>query len=263
MRCAKAYTVRLAGRPGARAFTLIELLVVIAIMGLLVSILVPSVTRAMHIAKRVTCLTRLDAQITAIQMYAGEHDGWLPVGPDGKHLWYDVTYDRMASNQIWIGQYDAGGEVGPVYNAHGALLGGYLSQPRSMFCPDDDSSDWKEELPKIEQRLPEDAYCSYLYRGLDARADNNDAYGRLASLGRNAAGEQVKALVMDINSMLAGAPTRTNHAAEKVNIGFAAGYTDTFSNDEDELTLTGSAWDGAAVLKTLDEVFEHADHLGQ
>jgi prepilin-type N-terminal cleavage/methylation domain-containing protein/prepilin-type processing-associated H-X9-DG protein len=61
-----------------RGFTLIELLVVISIIGLLTSILLPSLSRAKELAKEVKCLTNQRAVGMAIQMYASANDGRLP-----------------------------------------------------------------------------------------------------------------------------------------------------------------------------------------
>ncbi len=68
----------------SRGFTLIELLVVISIISLLISILMPSLSRARAQAKTVHCLARLKEFGTAIAAYEGSnHDAlpparWLP-----------------------------------------------------------------------------------------------------------------------------------------------------------------------------------------
>jgi prepilin-type N-terminal cleavage/methylation domain-containing protein/prepilin-type processing-associated H-X9-DG protein len=59
------------------AFTLIELLVVIAIIGLLASIMLPSVSAARNQAKLLTCATQGAEIATAAQAYAAEHDGYV------------------------------------------------------------------------------------------------------------------------------------------------------------------------------------------
>ena len=70
-----------------RGFTLIELLVVIAIIGLLSSVVLASVNTARgeaNDAKRVTDLR--DVQ-TALELYAGDHNGSYPVGGAGASRW--------------------------------------------------------------------------------------------------------------------------------------------------------------------------------
>jgi prepilin-type N-terminal cleavage/methylation domain-containing protein/prepilin-type processing-associated H-X9-DG protein len=62
-----------------RGFTLIELLVVIAIIALLVSILLPSLSRAKELARRAICLTRMRGLTSAAHMYAAENDGFWPM----------------------------------------------------------------------------------------------------------------------------------------------------------------------------------------
>jgi prepilin-type N-terminal cleavage/methylation domain-containing protein/prepilin-type processing-associated H-X9-DG protein len=60
-----------------RAFTLIELLVVIAIIALLMSILMPALSKVRKQALAVTCLARLKQWGVIISMYAGENDGYM------------------------------------------------------------------------------------------------------------------------------------------------------------------------------------------
>jgi prepilin-type processing-associated H-X9-DG protein/prepilin-type N-terminal cleavage/methylation domain-containing protein len=60
------------------AFTLIELLVVVAIIGLLISILLPSLQRAKAQARQLMCSTNLRSQGEASNFYAQDNGGWIP-----------------------------------------------------------------------------------------------------------------------------------------------------------------------------------------
>jgi prepilin-type processing-associated H-X9-DG protein/prepilin-type N-terminal cleavage/methylation domain-containing protein len=77
------------------AFTLVELLVVVAILGLLISMLMPSLGRAREIARRAICLGNQKSLVNAVQLYCSDFDDFLP--PSGKrqlgaappdHWWY-------------------------------------------------------------------------------------------------------------------------------------------------------------------------------
>jgi len=60
------------------AFTLLELLVVVAIVMVLLAILLPSLTKARELSRRVYCLNNLHQLGQGNTMYAGDYDGWLP-----------------------------------------------------------------------------------------------------------------------------------------------------------------------------------------
>ena len=74
----KSNLPRATGTTASRGFTLIELLVVIAIIALLVSILVPSIRHALHLAKFTLCKTNLKAMGTGLAIYTGDNEGFYP-----------------------------------------------------------------------------------------------------------------------------------------------------------------------------------------
>jgi prepilin-type N-terminal cleavage/methylation domain-containing protein len=62
-----------------KAFTLIELLVVVAIIALLISILLPSLSKARELAKRSICAANLSGCGKAIAMYSNQYRGSFPM----------------------------------------------------------------------------------------------------------------------------------------------------------------------------------------
>jgi prepilin-type N-terminal cleavage/methylation domain-containing protein len=91
------------------AFTLIELLVVIAIIAILMSILMPALSRVKEQARNVTCRANLKQWNLIFAMYTQENDGrfWTGVNIDGGscYWWPWQLEDRLKDwkkNKIWF-----------------------------------------------------------------------------------------------------------------------------------------------------------------
>jgi prepilin-type N-terminal cleavage/methylation domain-containing protein/prepilin-type processing-associated H-X9-DG protein len=86
-------------------FTLIELLVVVAIIGVLASLLFPTVSRVKSKARRVECLSRQKQWALAFQLYASDQDNWLPregYDNNGEVYWNNWAQVQSArSVDVW------------------------------------------------------------------------------------------------------------------------------------------------------------------
>jgi len=80
-------------RSSQRGFTLVELLVVIGIIAVLISLLMPALSRARRAAQTAACLSNLRQLGVAYQMYANSEKGYLPYAcfPSwGRPAWHPV-----------------------------------------------------------------------------------------------------------------------------------------------------------------------------
>jgi prepilin-type N-terminal cleavage/methylation domain-containing protein/prepilin-type processing-associated H-X9-DG protein len=120
----KSCTPAAEGRSG---FTLLEILLVVAIIALLVSILLPSLTRAREQAKRTQCATNQKQMLTGIHMYTTAYRGQLP-----------GSIKAFNQSLTWLVWQNFGKSPNPPrgYVHHGLLYGSrILKDPKVFFCP--------------------------------------------------------------------------------------------------------------------------------
>jgi prepilin-type N-terminal cleavage/methylation domain-containing protein len=110
--------------PAARhhAFTLIELLVVISIIGLLVSILLPALSQARILARKVQCSSNLKQMGVGLYGYASDYDGQFPFPSKDQNLHTHWTTDRIPAGA-------------PFGTGHGALWPDYISEQKIYWSP--------------------------------------------------------------------------------------------------------------------------------
>ena len=85
---------------GRKGFTLIELLVVIAIIALLMSILMPALSRVKKQAQSVACVSRLKSWGLQYKLYTDDNSGYFPEGQGyGQH---PQNAGRPAEYGLWM-----------------------------------------------------------------------------------------------------------------------------------------------------------------
>ena len=106
-------------RPARRASTLIELLVVIAMIGMLITMLLPSLRRSMDLASTTVCQYNLRELGHCLTLYRIENKGWLP-SVDASESVVAARSD-VSQNDAWFVK----------------MFPTYLQDPQILTCPED------------------------------------------------------------------------------------------------------------------------------
>ena len=101
-----AHGIRLVELPAVRdrkraAFSIIELLVVIGIIGILIALLLPTLSSARRQSRALACKAQLQNIGAAFHMYLNENDGWYPPAP------YSPTFNpnKLTLVSEYLGRY--------------------------------------------------------------------------------------------------------------------------------------------------------------
>lgn len=133
-------------RPG---FTLIELLVVISIISVLLTILLPTLSKSRQAAQRVVCGSNLRQVGTALQNYVTDNRGYLPMVIEP--IWFPGPIN--ANTDFSVDPFETLSDGSPKYPfAFGNVMKSYLKDSRVLVCPGALRS-YPENEPKVSYRF--------------------------------------------------------------------------------------------------------------
>src|SRR5215831_16920713 len=132
----------------SKAFTLLELLVVVAIIGILGSLLLPTLTRAKQQSKTAVCLGNLHQIDLAIEMFATDSGGRYPSGLGGEKRAREFVCPSVTDDQL---QKQMLGR--PLYP--------YLQRSKVFACPEDKGEDFTRDFVNYSPSMYHVAGCSY------------------------------------------------------------------------------------------------------
>ncbi len=128
------------------AFTLIELLVVIAIIGILASMLLPTLTQAKTKATGVLCMNNMKQMALGWRLYADDFDGRLAPDSDSPSAGSSAGCPGWVRGWVTLGSVPDNTNTANLVdltrgNDAFGNIGYYVGDPRLYKCPNDKSKD--------------------------------------------------------------------------------------------------------------------------
>lgn len=201
-------------RPSSHGFTLVELLLIIALMSILALLTAGAVHRGLDEAKRVHCLNNLKEMIRSTHLYAGQHQGALPLAYrrnlDSREtktwesfLWGDTPDSPIQQCPVFEGSANWDDEY-TGYNYNASFVGGYeLIRKGALLA---------NSRPSVRSNMIQTpSECALFGDGEIANGANK--FMRSPYPGPN-----------DTGSTLAQGGTQGYRHRERTNVGFADGH---------------------------------------
>ena len=138
-----------------KKFTMVELLVVVAIIGILASMLLPSLAQAREKAKFAICISQRDQIYKIMQLGLDDHDDITPMIVDADHL--------NPVNPSWIVDDFSGASRSNPGELHNGVMGLYAPEYKSLMrCP-------SIEKGVLGSGVGSNGYYDYTFLGAMAR----------------------------------------------------------------------------------------------
>jgi prepilin-type N-terminal cleavage/methylation domain-containing protein/prepilin-type processing-associated H-X9-DG protein len=245
----------------SKGFSLIELIVVIGIIAILIAILLPTLSKALTMNRRLLCLANQRQIGQAIHNYADENRGCIPYGPPTAPPFTTTNFYPVPGTVTSLISLQSGAPVGL-----GLMLGNQLANCKKiLFCPDADQDSLADQ--QLANVGIGQAQCDYYYRdasGGSMFVNPGASHLKLAALGLNSQGRPIRALTIDVDYLcysglsVFGVYTRTNHHQQTVNVLYSDGHAEAFDNRSGTFTVDARTNLNDSFAKIL-AVFETAD----
>lgn len=150
----------------ARGFTLVDVLVSVAVMMVLISLMMPALSKATETAHRLVCSSNVRQIGIGMLMYADSNNDFIP-----PTTFYDPTRNRaeqmliLRLSAVSSAPRDYSPETGG-WDGLGLLYhGGYLDHAACFYCPSHDGAHPLSEYANNFGDTPEVVVGNYQYRG--------------------------------------------------------------------------------------------------